>query len=159
MGIRYFALSIDLEDYEHLRVGTCPTCGEEPQLRDVEEEDERRTSLDLDKAWGILQWVLRTEPPRPAAALVEGRVKNAYWGWRSHRGILSPSEVKDVAADLATVTPDFLHQRIVIEGLRGTGAGDRADEDFEYTSEYLERAQEFVRLVADEDRAIVYYIG
>jgi hypothetical protein len=47
MGIRYLAISIDEQDYERLRVGTCATCGEEPQLRDLEDE---RASLDLDKS-------------------------------------------------------------------------------------------------------------
>lgn len=77
MGIRYVAISIDTDDFEHLDVGTCPTCGEEPQLRELEEH---RPSLDLDKTWRYFQSVLRSDPPRPAAALVSGDVTTTYWG-------------------------------------------------------------------------------
>lgn len=85
--------------------------------------------------------------------------KNHDWGWKSYRGVLSLFEVKDVASDIATVTRDFLHQRILVEGAWGDGPTDRAEQEFEYVSEYLDEAKAFVQHVADDDRAIVYYIG
>lgn len=156
MGIRYYAYSIDTEDYEHLLVGVCPTCGEQPQLREMEDD---RPTLALDKSWHDLQALLRAEPARPAAALVAGNVTNTYWGWRSHRGLLSPAEVREIAADIATVTTDFLRQRILVEGRHGDGPDERSQQDFEYVSDHLAHAKEFTKEVADQGRAIVYYIG
>ncbi len=157
MGIRYYAYSIDTEDYKHLKVGTCPTCGEEPQPRRLDEEE--RPSLDLDKSWHYLQWLLEAELPRPAAALVAGQVTNTYWGWKSYRGLLSAAEVEAAAADLATVTVSFLRQRMLVEGVRGEGPDERSQENFDYVSQYLADAQAFLKEVASEGRAIVYYIG
>ena len=104
MGIRYFALSIDTEDYEHIKRGRCGECGELPTLRELDDDAHHRESLDLDKGWRDFQ-CLFSDPIRPALALVRGDVTHTGYGWRSHRGLIGPSEAADVAADLATVAP------------------------------------------------------
>lgn len=158
MGIRYLAISIDQQDYDHLRVGVCDTCGEQPQLRERDYVDEeRRDTLDLDKSWGFYQRVLASEPPRPAAALVHGDVTHTSYGWRSYRGLIDSEEVTRVADDLASVTPELVLTRLLVHPRYGDGA--RAQQDVEYVSHFLPAAQEFTRRVADEGRAIVYYIG
>lgn len=160
MGIRYLAISIDQQDYEHVRRGTCQTCGEEPRLRDLgDEADTRRETLDLDKSWHYYQQVLATEPARPAAALVDGHVTNTYWGWRSHQGLLSNSDVAAIAQDLAKVTPALVRERLFAERSPGFGPDDRAQQDVDYVCHYLPQAQEFTQRVADEGRSILYFIG
>lgn len=159
MGIRYFALSIDEQDFDHISKGRCPSCGEEPTLRELGSEDDTRDSLDLDKSWHYLQFVLRSDPPRPAAALVAGDVTTTYWGWRPHRGLLNPAQVAAIAADSATVSVELVRQRILVDGRWGEEHSDRAQQDFEYVCDHLLRAQEFTKAVAGAGRAIRYYIG
>jgi len=157
MGIRYLAVSIDQQDFEHLSVGICASCGEEPQLRDLDwEDEERRVTLDLDKSWGYFQSVLYSEPSRPSAALVHGDVTHTSWGWRSYRGLIDPAEAKRVADDLALVSVDLVRERVLLNPRFGD---DRAQQDFDYVCHFLPKAQEFTKQVADEGRAILYYIG
>ena len=156
MGIRYLAISIDQQDFEHLSVGPCATCGEQPQLRDLDdEEDARRETLDLDKSWGYFQRVLDSDPIRPAASLVRGDVTHSGYGWRSYRGLIAPADVPAIAEDLATVTSELLRERVVLN----PRFEDRAQEDFEYVSQFVPEAQKFTKQVADEGRAILYFIG
>jgi len=156
MGIRYLAISIDERDFAHLSVGDCVTCGEEPQLRRLDyEEDRNRETLDLDKSWGYFQHVLETQPPRPAAALVHGDVTYVGMDYRSYRGLISAAEVRRVADDLATVTTELVRQRVLVE----PRYGDRAQDNFDYVSHFLPEAKDFTRRVANEGRAILYYIG
>jgi hypothetical protein len=91
--------------------------------------------------------------------LVAGRVTDTYWGWRSFRGVLAPVDVKAIAADFETVSVELLHQRILVDGPHGDGPDDRSQQDFEYVSQYLAAAKEFLREVASKGRGIVYYIG
>ena len=156
MGIRYIAISIDQQDFDHLSEGTCKHCGEEPTLRELDcGEDALRETLDLDKSWGYFQRVLAAEPQRPAAALVSGRVTDMPWGWRSHKGLLSPDEVAAVADDLASVSDELVRERL----LAGPGVDDRTERDIAYVCHFLPEAQAFTRRVADANRAILYYIG
>ena len=156
MGIRYLAISIDQQDFEHLSVGTCATCGEQPQLRHLDyEEDARRETLDLDKSWGYFQRVLESDPVRPAASLVRGDVTHTGYGWRAYRGLIAPADVPGVAEDLATVTSELVRERVLLN----PRFGDRAEEDFEYVSHFLPEAQEFTKRVGDAGRGILYYIG
>ena len=90
---------------------------------------------------------------------VAGDVTDTYRGWKSYRGLLSAAEVEAAAADLATVTVSFLRQRMLVEGVRGEGPDERSQENFDYVSQYLADAQAFLKEVASEGRAIVYYIG
>jgi len=158
MGIRYLAISIDQQDYDHLCVGECTTCGERPQLRDLNDlEEEQRHTLDLDKSWGYFQTVLGSEPPRAASALVHGDVTHTSYGWRSYRGLISPDQVARVADDLASVSADLVRERLLEH--RRYGNDDRTQQDIEYVTSFLPEAQAFTRRVADEGRAILYYIG
>lgn len=158
MGIRYLAISIDEQDYDHLSVGACTTCGEWPQLRDLDyPEEERRHTLDLDKSWGFYQMVLASEPPRPAAALVHGDVTHTSYGWRSYRGLIGAYQVAGIAGDLASVSADFIRTQLQEHPRYGDDA--RAQEDIEYVIHFLPEAQAFTQRVADEGRAILYYIG
>ena len=136
MGIRYLAISIDQQDFDHLRVGTCQHCGEEPQLREMDDPtDDRRDTLDLDKSWSYLQEVLHAEPARASAALVTGHVTNTGWGWRSYRGLIAADEVAAIAADLESVSPELIHQRLVTERRPGYETDDRARANASYVAE------------------------
>lgn len=159
MGIRYLAISIDAEDYEHLSKGPCPSCGEHPQLRDLDYDEDDRETLDLDKSWGYFQGLFHSDTPRPAYGLVAGAVTHTSMGWISFRGLLSTETVREIAADLATVTTDEIQQFFLVRGRRGAGPDARADEDCAYVSSFLTDAQAFTARAAEQGRGILYFIG
>jgi len=154
MGIRYFAVSIDTEDYEHIKAGPCPTCGTRPHPRDTDDCEQQTDTLDLDKSWRYLQHFLAET--RPARQLVSGQVTNTNYGWISYQGLVSPDEVPAVAADLKSITSLALEQHFKREG---DWINDRSEEDFRYVSAYLDYAIAFTEKVANDARGIVYYIG
>jgi hypothetical protein len=149
MGIRYLAVSISEVEFD--RLSADPTAAR----LDDEPEDEDQ-ALDLDKSWGYLQRYLAESGPRPAAELVAGDVTHTDRGWISHRGLLSPSRVESVAADLSTITQAQLQTFFGVSETEGT---ERDMEDYCYVSSCLARAVEFTAEVAASGRGIVYWIG
>ncbi len=156
MGIRYLAISIDLDDYLRISAGPCPTCGTRPHPRERDYDEPEADVLDLDKSWGYLQRVFDSAGLDAAADLVAGDVTHTWTGWISHQGTVAPDRVLAVAADLASVTADELRRHFQ-DG--GEWVNDRSEEFFEYVSSYLAMAVKFTAKVADENRGIVYYIG
>ena len=158
LGIRYYAISVNSDDYDRISKGPCPSCGSRPHLGDDDYEGERET-LDLDKSWGYFQSLFASGAPRPAAALVAGNVTNTPRGWISYQGAISPQDVAAIATDLAAITTEELRHHFLVRGLWGSGPDDRAQQDFEYVAHYLEHARSFTAEVAQAERGIVYYIG
>ncbi len=156
MGIRYFAISIDLDDYERVSAGPCPTCGTRPTLRKHHYDEPEPDTLDLDKSWGYLQRLFDSQPPRPASALVEGNVTHDDCGWIPFHGAIAPDRVGEIATDLAAVTPGELRSHFQTHG-RWYDA--RSEQDFDYVKAHLADAVEFTAKVAAAGRAIAYYIG
>jgi hypothetical protein len=159
MGIRYSAISIDQEDYERIAAGPCPTCGAHPRRREPENDDEYWMGpdrLDLDKSWHYLQDVLHSPDPRPAYSLVAGDVTHTSRGWISYEGLIAPGDLRLVAADLASVGRDEVLRNFQING---QWKDDRSEQDFHYTYDHLGHAVAFTKKVAEDGRAILYWIG
>ncbi|WP_440711205.1 hypothetical protein [Herbiconiux sp. YIM B11900] len=152
MGIRYFARPIHADDIELARTDLDAYFRSDRSHQFVCHQEPRPPILDLDKCWRDLQalfWSPPDQPPRPAASLVEGDVKNACCGWEAHRQVLDPETVRAIADDLDSA--DFPH------GLGGgsaeSGSGDR------HLDEMLARARAFTREVADRGWGMYYSIG
>jgi len=156
MGIRYYARSIDLDDYQRISAGPCPTCGARPHAREPEYDQPEADSLDLDKSWGYLQRFFVASGHDAAAELVMGDVTHTSRGWISHQGTVAPSRVPDVAADLARVTTAELQQHFQPDGV---WRDERSEQDFGYVHSYLAEASRFCDKVVADHRGIVYYIG
>jgi hypothetical protein len=156
MGIRYLAVSIDLDDYLHISAGPCPTCGTRPHTREPDYGVPEPDVLDLDKSWHYFQRVFHSTGLDAAAELVAGDVTHTSTGWISHQGTVAPDRVADLTRELASVTTDQL-QSLFQEN--GGWVDERSEGDFDYVSSYLARAISFTSKVAQEDRGIVYYIG
>lgn len=155
MGIRYLAISIEMDDYLRISAGPCPTCGARPHARERDDEPEADI-LDLDKSWSHFHRFFESSGLHAAADLVAGGVTHTTTGWISHQGAIAPDRVPAVAADLAGVMVDQLRSHF------RTGArwvDDRSKEHFEYVRSYLAAAVRFTAKAAEESRGIVYYIG
>jgi hypothetical protein len=156
MGIRYLAISIDVDDYLRISAGPCPTCGARPHTREPDDGMPEPEVLDLDKSWGYLQRLFESTELEAAAELVAGNVTQTSRGWISHQGTVAPDRVTALTHELASVTTDQLRN---LFQENGEWANDRSEGDFDYVSSYLARAIEFTAKVARESRGIVYYIG
>ena len=156
MGIRYLAISIDLDDYLRISAGPCPTCGARPHTREPEYGQPEPDVLDLDKSWGYLQRLFDAFDLRAAAELVAEHVTHTSTGWISHQGTVAPDSVSALARELAGVS---VEQTRDLFQENGEGADDRSEDDFDYVHSYLTRAVSFAEKVAHDGRGIVYYIG
>jgi len=156
VGIRYLAISIDLDDYLRISAGACPTCGARPHTRQPDYGQPEPDVLDLDKCWGYLQRLFDSMDLRAAAELVAGHVTHTPTGWISHQGTVAPDRVPALAHELASVSVD---QTRSLFQENGEWADHRSEGDFGYVSSYLTRAVSFAEKVARDNRGIVYYIG
>lgn len=156
MGIRYLAISIDLDDYAHISAGPCPTCGSRPHAREREYDEPEPDILDLDKSWGYLQGIFGSIGLRAASELIEGDVTHTSTGWIPYQGTVAPARVKEVAAELASVSERQVRAYFQAGNL---WKDERSKQDFEYVNSYVGSARQFAEKVAGDDRGIVYYIG
>ncbi|UJP09375.1 hypothetical protein L2X99_13180 [Microbacterium sp. KUDC0406] len=148
MGIRYFASPVSPRQIEQSH--ECP--------RECFDGDDawdhwgpgREPTLDLDKCYPELQWLLGGDRPRRSYALVRGETRQSRYGWESFHRLLDPSETRAIAADLDELlaAPDQL-------ATIGCRFGDRSD----HAHEDLRRAQAFTTRVADAGFGIHYRIG
>lgn len=159
MGIRYFALSIDVEQYERLAKGPCPACGELPRLDepDYGHPDYRApVELDLDKSWSWLQGLFGSADEHPSSLLVAGEVTNTPYGWISHRGLLSPEEVERASMDIDNFGDESV---AVYFQSRPYRDHEREAGDIDYVAHHLTHAKTFLAEVASRNLAVVYFIG
>ena len=157
MGIRYFAISIDNDDYERISRGPCPACGAQPHPNDDDDLESPAETLDLDKAYWMLQRVFATLDLNKAIQLVAGGVTHTPRGWISYRGLLSPDVVQEIVDELATVDAEKVRRQMLDHRI-GYG-DDRVQQDAEYAVEFFNRAKEFLRTVSSQGRGVVYNIG
>jgi len=94
-------------------------------------------------------------PPRPAFLLVEGQVTNTDTGWIPFERALSPDQVKAIAADLATVGEQDIHDLL----FDSDNALLSRPEEYEYLMYYLADAKESTARLAADGRGLVYLIG
>jgi hypothetical protein len=156
MGIRYFAKSIDTDDYLRIGAGPCPTCGARPHTRERDYEQPEPDELDLDKSWHYLQRLFASIGMTAAAELVAGNVTNTWSGWISHQGTVAPDRVRRVAVELASVRTDQVRAQF---HNGEEWLDERSGQDFDYVLENLAAAVRFTAKVASDNRGIVYYIG
>lgn len=152
MGIRYFARPIHADDIELARSDLDAYFRSDRSHQFVCHQEPRPPILDLDKSWRDLQsvfWSPPDQPARPAAALVDGDVRQRCCGWEAHRRVLDPDTVRAIADDLDS--PELSQRR-----------GDETDGSLRgthYLDELLERARTFTRQVADQGWGMYYSIG
>jgi hypothetical protein len=156
MGIRYFAVSVDLEDYERVSAGPCPTCGARQHPREREDYFDESVNLDLDKSWGYFQRIFDSLDLPAAAELVAGDVTQTSTGWISHQGAIAPHRVEQIMAEFELVTQDDVRNLFQKDAVWHDA---RSEGDFDYVLSHLERALQFLKRVEGEQRGIVYYIG
>jgi hypothetical protein len=156
MGIRYLAVSIDLDDYVRISAGPCPSCGARPHTREPDYGEPEPDLLDLDKSWRYLQRLFDSLNLHAAADLVKGQITETPTGWISYQGTIAPDRVSAMARELATVS---VEQTRSLFQENGEWADHRSEEDFDYVRSHLTRAVSFAEKVAHDDRGIVYYIG
>jgi hypothetical protein len=148
MGIRYFAHAVSPRQIAQSR--ECPRgCFEHEDLWENWDLDDEPT-LDLDKCYPELQWLLGGDVPRPSYALVEGGVTPDGYGWQSFRRMLDVDETRRVADDL-----DDLLANVVATDLPGCRFGG----PHHCLATNLPRAREFARRVADAGFGIHFRIG
>lgn len=158
MGIRYFAITIDNDDYERISRGPCPTCGARPHPSDDDELESPAETLDLDKAYWMLHRVFATLDLQKATQLVTGAVTNTPRGWISYQGLVSPDVVREMVDELATVDAETVRRQMLDHRI-GYDDDDRVEQDAGYTVEFFQRAKEFLGTAGSRGRGVVYYIG
>jgi hypothetical protein len=155
MGIRYYAWPVPSDGVEAARLyprafmGRC-RCLHKGCTAIAE-------SCYLDKAWSELQWLLGSNShdagtPRPAAALVAGRVTMTDEGWIPHIKLLTPAEVAEASRDLRGAMPG-----LVATLTRERTHGD--DEDDDYALSYLRVLHRFAAAQERAGNGMLYFIG
>jgi hypothetical protein len=158
MGIRYYAYPITADQYEAAVENPCRFHGSDPLMDAWGPEDEQPEMLYLDKCWYELQVLLGPASgvvDRPALQLVDGQVTNVDLGWIPYERALSPEQVREVAADLATVGESDI-RGLLTELNRWN---DSPEHSFSYVAQYLAAAQNFTAQLARDGRGLVYMIG
>lgn len=114
----------------------------------------------LDKAWSALQSLTRPIPDAreeaPAYSMFEGRVTMRGMGWDPWVRTILPEEIPAIRDDLCAF--DEPRVRAWAVGWRSPFGADDGDE-IRYVLDFLERAKEFVKALADDGRGMVYMIG
>lgn len=110
----------------------------------------RPRMLYLDKCWSLMQRLThQMGQPRPAYALVAGRVQPDGLGWLPHIATLTPDEVVHIADDLDAIADDEL-----------TTFCETLEEcDADYLQDYFGQARTFTRELAQSGEGLVYMIG
>ncbi len=134
-------------------------------LRDGDVEDglgQAEFLLDVDKSWDKLAVLLAPEPVAPAARwkssplnpLLGGAEYGEEWGYGPPR-MLTPDEVKQVAASLEALHDDEVRRRYDPSAFREAGVysadeghGVDAGEELEHLSEQAEEVRDFYRRAA-----------
>ena len=166
MGIRYYAYPITADEYLLALERPRAFIGDDPLMDAWGPILEQPEMLYLDKCWSDLQLLLGPldgQPERPAFQLVDGQVTHIETGWIPFERVLSPAQVQEVAADLATVT-DTDVRRIAALYPRSNAAAWTSDLDDveierEYIAHHLAAAQSFTARLASDGRGLVYLIG
>lgn len=148
MGIRYFAYPVSPRQIAQSH--ECPRgCFDGADAWDRWGPGDEPT-LDLDKCYPELQWLLGGEEPRPSYALVEGAVRYTGYGWESFRRTLAVDETRAIADDL-------------VELFTTSNALDlpecRFGDGHDCAARNLVKARDFARRVADAGFGIHYRIG
>lgn len=158
MGIRYYAYPLAPEFVERAMDDPRPFLSDDP-LADAWGlgRPQRADMLYLDKCWSLLQRL--THPPggrpRPAHALVAGQVTHMGGGWIPWIDVLAPSDVDDVARDLALLDRSDVEARFAPV----SGRIDEGRDEREYVTQYLGRAQQFTAQMQRRGWGLVYLIG
>lgn len=74
-------------------------------------------------------------------------------GWIPWLGVLTPSQVDDVARDLALIDEDDVHDHLARDGGPVSAGGQG------YVREYLRQAQQFTARMQQREWGLVYRIG
>lgn len=173
MGIRYYAYAFDPALTEqavadpHSILSSDPLAdawGLEPHammsVATFEQVSPKTEMLYLDKAWSALQSLSRSRPDDPAAGasyrIFEGHVTMHDRGWEPWVRTILPEELPAIRDDLRTIDEDRVRQWAATWHSRH-GASD--DDELQYVSEFLGRAQDFVESLAADGRGMVYLIG
>lgn len=147
MGIRYFAYPVSPRQIEQAK--RCPRgCFDGADAWEHWQPGDEPT-LDLDKCYPELQWLLGGSPPRASYALVEGAAGYTWHGWDSFRRTLEPDQVKAIADDL----DQLLSSPAELESI-----GCRFDGE-DCATGNLALAHDFVSRVADAGYGVHYRIG
>lgn len=171
MGIRYYAYAFDAPLTEraladpHSILSADPLAdawGLEPgaavSYTTFEQAVPERDLLYLDKAWRELQAltapVSRGDAPRPAYRMFEGHVAMHGFGWDAWVRTLRPSDIPEIAADVAA-----LERTETIRRGHAGGAAAAPDSEAAYVMSHLSAARRFTALLAEENRGMVYMIG
>ncbi len=148
MGIRYFAYPVSPRQIAQSHA--CPRgCFDGDDAWEHWGPGDEPT-LNLDKCYPELQWILGGDEPRASFALVEGAVTHTGFGWQSFRRTLNVNETRTVADDLDSLLA--VPNAISVPKCRFGSPHDCA-------SENLVRARDFARRVADAGFGIHYCIG
>lgn len=173
MGIRYYAYAFDAEraqqaiDDPDSILSSDPLAdawGMEPHasvsVATFEQVSPKSDMLYLDKAWSALQSLTRPIPDAreeaPAYSMFEGRVTMRGMGWDPWVRTILPEEIPAIRDDLCAF--DEPRVRAWAVGWRSPFGADDGDE-IRYVLDFLERAKEFVKALADDGRGMVYMIG
>lgn len=158
MGIPYYAYPIAAHHYEEAVKDPCRFHGSDPLMDAWGPKKDQPEMLHLDKSWNELQVLFGTGSgvtDRPALKLVGGRVTEVEMGWIPYERAVSPSEVKQIAADLALIRESDI-RRLLPKLNRWN---DEPEQKFEYVAQFLAQAKAFTTKLASEGRGLVYMIG
>ena len=158
MGIRYYAYPLAPEFVDRAVDDPRPFISDDP-LADAWGlgRPRRPDMLYLDKCWGQLQRLtnLRGAAPRRAHALFTGNVTHTPEGWIPWVGVLTPTDVDDVARDLALLDAGDVDALLARDGY-GT---DAAADERQYVNHHLREAQRFTAGMKQRGWGLVYLIG
>ena len=160
MGIRYYAYPVDADLIDAAKACPRDFLGEDPLMDAWGPDDERPRMLYLDKCWRELQLLFKGDgmrPDRPSIRLVSGNVRETGMGWIPHIAVLDPTEVSEIATDLATVTSSEVRSMFAANPHLEERHG--ADEEFAYVTQYLRDALTFTSELSDLGLGLVYMIG
>ncbi|MCU1409394.1 MAG: hypothetical protein JWR04_101 [Rhodoglobus sp.] len=150
MGIRYYAYPVHAADIDNARADPWAYLSDDPLLDAWGPPEQRPRMLYLDKCWQELQQLLSDNP---ALAMVEGEVIHTQDGWISHKKVLAPEELPEIAEGLALVTEDDVLALAESQTFRET------EEQRSYIQHYLSAARTFADELRDEGLGLIYLIG
>jgi hypothetical protein len=160
MGIRYYAYPIDANLIDFARQSPRAFLGADPLMDAWGPAEKKPPMLYLDKCWAELQELLGANSPsspRPAFALVAGRVTHTSEGWIPHIAVCDPAEVAAIASDLALITEAEV--RLVLTDSGILRRHKDVEEELDYVNHYLREAQLFTSDLASAGKGLVYMIG
>lgn len=161
MGIRYYAYPVLASDIERARDDPRAFLSADPLYDAWGPAELKPRMLYLDKCWDQLQEFLGSRPGRPERVsfqLVEGEVTHTYEGWIPFIRVLSPTQVEEVARDIAQLgEAEVLAARVPTFGRDGVVNDD--PEELRYVMQYLDDAKAFVAALATDNLGLIYMIG